>query len=254
MGALTIKGMELGEGIPKTIISVMDPKVDDAVATIEEGLEIGVDCFEWRVDFSENLHDAATIAEESKKVCAASPDNPVLFTMRTVESGGKVTLPEDEYIALNRAVIEAGAIDLIDIDIEMGMRAVQELVPLAKQHGVATIVSYHNFAGTPSTEWMIQLMVRMHDLGADIPKVAVMAENAEDTLRLLAATAQVARLHHHGPLLTMAMGRDGSLSRLTGEMYGSALTFCALKQASAPGQVDVAQAKRIMGELHDVIS
>ena len=143
---------------------------------------------------------------------------------------------------------------MVDIDIELGEESTMELVAFAKEHQVATVISYHNFRGTPSAEWMVDLMCRMHNLGADIPKIATMALCPEDTLRLLQATYEVSKLHHDGPLLTMAMGRDGSLSRLTGEMYGSSLTFCALKAASAPGQVDVRQAKRIMQELHEVIS
>jgi 3-dehydroquinate dehydratase-1 len=55
-------------------------------------------------------------------------------------------------------------------------------------------------------------------------------------------------------MLTMAMGREGSISRLAGEYYGNAITFCALRASSAPGQVQVAQARRIMDELHEVLS
>ena len=117
-----------------------------------------------------------------------------------------------------------------------------------------TVISYHNFAGTPSQEWMINLLTHFVDLGADIPKIAVMAQNAADTLKLLGATEEVSRLHFNGPLLTMAMGRDGSISRLSGELFGSALTFCALEDASAPGQVDVKQAKRMMQDLHNILS
>ena len=233
MTALEIKGMKIGEGLPKTIISLMDPTVDETIETIKTGIEVGVDAFEWRGDFAADLHDPAQMAANSKLIAAATPNNPLLFTMRT---------------------IEAGAIDMVDIDIELGEESTMELVAFAKEHQVATVISYHNFRGTPSAEWMVDLMCRMHNLGADIPKIATMALCPEDTLRLLQATYEVSKLHHDGPLLTMAMGRDGSLSRLTGEMYGSSLTFCALKAASAPGQVDVRQAKRIMQELHEVIS
>ena len=66
-----------------------------------------------------------------------------------------------------------------------------ELVAFAKEHQVATVISYHNFRGTPSVEWMVDLMCRMHNLGADIAKIATMALCPEDTLRLLQATYEV---------------------------------------------------------------
>ncbi|MDO5118004.1 MAG: type I 3-dehydroquinate dehydratase [Eggerthellaceae bacterium] len=52
----------------------------------------------------------------------------------------------------------------------------------------------------------------------------------------------------------MAIGREGSISRLAGEHYGNDITFCALRAPSAPGQAQVAQARRIMDELHEVLS
>ena len=55
-------------------------------------------------------------------------------------------------------------------------------------------------------------------------------------------------------LLTMAMGREGSITRLAGELFGSAITFCSLEKASAPGQVQVKQAIRIMDDLHEVFA
>lgn len=254
MEPLEIKGMKIGEGAPKVIISVMDPEVEGAVQTIEEGKQAGVDLFEWRVDFSNDVHDYAKLAQDSKQIAAAVPNNPLLLTFRSESQGGQMTLPADEYVALNKAVIAAEAIDLVDIETWIGDARVSELVAFAKAHGVKTVISYHNFAGTPSKEWMVNLMTHMQDLGADIPKVAVMANSAADGLTLLAATEEMHRLHANGPLLTMAMGREGSISRLSGELYGSALTFCSLKAASAPGQVDVKQAKRMMADFHDVLS
>ena len=50
-----------------------------------------------------------------------------------------------------------------------------------------------------------------------------MAISAADTLDLLSATEEMQRLHGDAPLITMAMGRWGALSRLTGEVFGSAM-------------------------------
>lgn len=184
----------------------------------------------------------------------SAPHNPLLFTFRSTSQGGQLTIPVDEYVALNKALIETELIDLVDIETWIGDAAVLELVACAQQHGVATVISYHNFQGTPSREWMVALLTHMQDLGADIPKIAVMAHDAHDALELMAATEEMARLHARGPLLTMAMGREGSITRLAGELVGSALTFCALEKASAPGQVDVAQARALMNGFHEVLS
>ncbi len=254
MGAIDIKGVTLGEGSPKTIISVMGKDASECLQIIDEGKQAGVECFEWRGDFNESRHNIEAMVEQGRAISAAVPQHPLLFTFRSKSQGGNDTFSVAEYVALNKALIEAEILDIVDIETWIGDAAVLELVECAHEHGVCALVSYHNFAGTPSKEWMVNLMTHMLDLGADIPKCAVMALNARDALELLAATEEVRRLHTTGPMLTMAMGREGSISRLAGEYFGSDLTFCSLSQSSAPGQVDVALARKIMDELHSVLS
>ncbi len=41
------------------------------------------------------------------------------------------------------------------------------------------------------------------------------------------------------PLITMAMGGLGAVTRMSGEIFGSNLTFGTLGEASAPGQLEV---------------
>lgn len=254
MGAIVIKGVALGEGSPKTIISVMGTTVEECLQTIDEGKQAGVECFEWRGDFNNSRRDSDAMVEQGRVIAAAVPEHPLLFTFRSESQGGNDTLSVEEYVELNRTLIEAEILDIVDIESWIGDAAVLDLVECAHQHGVKALISYHNFAGTPSKEWMVNLMTHMLDLGADIPKCAVMALNAHDALELLAATEEVRRLHTTGPMLTMAMGREGSISRLAGEYFGSDLTFCSLAQSSAPGQVDVKLARKIMDELHSVLS
>lgn len=249
---IDIKGIKLGEGRPKTIISLMGAKADENIELIKKGIEAGVECFEWRGDFAADVHDPQAMAQHSIEIGKALSNNPYLFTFRSTSQGGQLTIPVEEYVALNRAIIEAEAVDLVDIETWIGDPAVLELVECAKQHNVKTVISYHNFKGTPSVEWMVNLLTHMTDLGADIPKIATMANSAQDALKLLAATEEMSRIHSDKPLLTMAMGREGSITRLAGELFGSAITFCSLEEASAPGQVQVMQAIRIMDELQKV--
>lgn len=249
---IDIKGIKLGEGRPKTIISLMGAKADENIELIKKGIEADVECFEWRGDFAADVHDPQAMAQQSIEIGKALSNNPYLFTFRSTSQGGHLTIPVEEYVALNKAIIEAEAVDLVDIETWIGDPAALELVECAKQHNVKTVISYHNFAGTPSVEWMVNLLTHMADLGADIPKIATMANSAQDALKLLAATEEMSRIHSDKPLLTMAMGREGSITRLVGELFGSAITFCSLEEASAPGQVQVMQAIRIMDELHKV--
>lgn len=84
-----------------------------------------------------------------------------------------------------------------------------------------------------------------------MPKIAVMPRSAEDVLTLLAATSEFKEKYAERPVISMSMGWLGSISRVAGEFFGSALTFAAAKHASAPGQLSAGDVDEILRILHN---
>lgn len=254
--ALQVKDLVIGDGLPKIIVPVMAETTDAALLGIMEAADAQADCVELRADACPTLQ-ANSPAEALAWVCSTAaavedlqPSMPVLFTLRSARQGGLANVNDKTYGEVVSCAIESGAFDLVDIEINQGDMLTKNLVRLARQHEVASVVSYHNFERTPSTEWMVSTITRMHDLGASIPKLAVMPQNKQDTLRLLAATEEVTGNRGINPVITMAMGPNGTLSRLVGEAFGSAMTFASLAQASAPGQVGIAQTRAVLQAVH----
>ena len=52
------------------------------------------------------------------------------------------------------------------------------------------------------------------------------------------------------PLVTMSMGQMGVISRICGELTGSAITFASAGKASAPGQIAVEDMNVLLEALH----
>jgi 3-dehydroquinate dehydratase-1 len=90
-------------------------------------------------------------------------------------------------------------------------------------------------------------------MGADIPKIAVMPTCKKDVITLLAATEEMATNFATQPIITMSMAAQGSISRLSGEYFGSALTFGAGAAASAPGQVSADQLNDVLTVIHNFL-
>ena len=63
-------------------------------------------------------------------------------------------------------------------------------------------------------------------------------KSAADVAVLLDATQTMFHRYARQPLITMAMGKLGAVSRLAGETFGSAITFGSAGKPSAPGQID----------------
>ena len=127
---------------------------------------------------------------------------------------------------------------------------VKEIIEAAHEAGVAVVASNHDFDKTPDKDDIVGRLRKMQELDADIPKIAVMPQNKKDVLTLLAATEEMVSEYADRPIITMSMAGTGIVSRMCGEVFGSALTFGAVGKVSAPGQIDVEELRTVLGIIH----
>ena len=136
----------------------------------------------------------------------------------------------------------------------MGDEVIDEVVNFAHKKEVKVIISNHDFNKTPKKEEIVSRLCRMQELGADLPKIAVMPQNEKDVLVLLEATNEMFKIYADRPIITMSMSGMGVISRLCGEIFGSALTFGAAKSVSAPGQISFKELNSVLNLLHKSIN
>ena len=134
-----------------------------------------------------------------------------------------------------------------------GDEIVKDVVKTAHENDVKIVMSNHDFFKTPSKEEIINRLCKMQDLDADLPKIAVMPNTSEDVVTLLAATEEMSTKYAKQPIITMSMGSLGLVSRLSGETFGSAITFGAARKTSAPGQISVDKLALILEVMHQSI-
>ena len=158
----------------------------------------------------------------------------MLFTCRTAAEGGQAAIGDEAYGDLCVAVAQSGTADLIDVEYQRRAAVVGRVIGAAQASGVRVIASNHEFAGTPARDEIIARLVAMQRLGADICKIATMPHSPADVLTLLDATRVMAWEHADRPLITMAMGALGVVSRMSGETFGSAATFGMAGDPPAP--------------------
>lgn len=249
MNPVKIRNIEIGTGIPKICVPIVGKTKTEILETAVRIKKTDVQIAEWRVDWFKDILDRKRTEEILIELRNILEDIPVLFTFRTSREGGSRQISTKEYAELNQAAAETGLIDLIDIELYTGDELVKGLIRNAHDNRVYTVVSNHDFYETPSKEEIIFRLRKMQELGADIVKIAVMPQNTKDVITLLGATQEMTAMYARCPVVTMSMSEKGSVSRLCGEIFGSALTFAAAGQSSAPGQMpvaDLAEGLRIM--------
>ncbi|EZP71253.1 3-dehydroquinate dehydratase [Novosphingobium resinovorum] len=253
---IVIRDVEIGAGRTKTIVSLIEMTPDAVLSRARLLGSMGeVDVVEYRIDFLDRALDPQVVAATMRPVADAIKGKPLVVTFRTKAEGGQKAIAPAQYAAVYQAILQTGAGDLFDIEAALlSDPAVAALRTSVQAAGRKVILSHHDFAVTPSVELMVGLLRQQQALGADICKLAVMPHDTGDLLRLLEATWIMRRDHGDRPLVTMAMGGIGAVSRLAGEAFGSALSFGALGDPSAPGQVKVAQLRDTLAIVHDAIA
>ena len=249
MSCVTIRGCCIGEGRPKVILPIVEHTETAVLETAAQFSTLRADCVEWRADCFDNTKGLGAIARCAAKLRVALKDKLLLVTFRTKAEGGNVELDHEEYLHFIHTVLDTDCADLIDIELFTAGADLPELIADAHTAGAAVVCSSHDFHKTPPRAELVSRMVQMQQAGADLPKLAVMPQSRTDVLELLSATAEMADQHPETPIITMSMGALGAVSRLSGEAFGSAMTFANPGQASAPGQVSLDVVNKVLDAL-----
>ena len=250
MKIVEVRGVKIGEGIPKIIIPIVGQSKDGILAAAESFASVQYDLVEWRVDWFDGVFEFDQVESVLRDLRDTLGDKPILFTFRTSKEGGEKSIEPDAYAELIEKACATGLIDLVDVEIFTGDETVKRIIDGAHSHGVKVVASNHDFDKTPEKDDIVGRLRKMQDMGADIPKIAVMPQSKKDVLTLLSATEEMSSQYADCPLITMSMAGTGLISRLAGEVFGSAATFGAVGKDSAPGQMNARDLNTVLGLIH----
>ncbi len=249
MTPVRIGPVELGAGVPAIVVPLVAADLVDLTGQAAAARHVA-DLLEWRMDHTRDLSPEAVLTA-GRALSQAAAGTPVLATFRTAAEGGAQRLDTGthDYVDRYRALIEARLVAAVDVETALGDRVVTQVVAVAHGAGAVVVGSSHDPVGTPPADQVVARLEGAAAAGADICKVAVTPHDPDDVLALLAATrAASGRLDQ--PLITVAMGPLGVVTRLAGEVFGSSATFGTVGPSSAPGQVDAVALRQVVDLVH----
>jgi len=244
-----IKNVAFGVGKPAVCVPVMEQDREEIFQKITELVKENVQMIEWRADWFRYVENEDAVRALLEEIRPLVENTVFLFTFRSRKQGGNSGLAEKKILRLNEIAAKSQAVDIIDLEFFEATFPLKEIRRFQKM-GVKIIASHHDFDGTPAESIMRMLLTKMKEGNADIVKLAVMPQNTEDVLRLLAVTADMKKSYPGLPVVTMAMGNVGVISRICGETFGSCITFGAAGRTSAPGQINYKELETILELLH----
>lgn len=237
---------ELAKSPVKTIVPITAKTKEQAIAQAKViAANQDADLAEFRIDlldFAADTKQVIALGHELKKVLG---NKPVIATIRTHNEGGQLTISDADYGKTYQAYLKQPFMDMLDIEMFRDQQVVKNTVQLAHDKKVLVVMSNHDFKKTPSEDEIVKRLLKQDELGADILKIAVMPQNKQDVFTLMNATLKVSQLSNK-PLLTMSMGKLGTISRIATANMGGSFSFGMIGEASAPGQIDVTQLKQLL--------
>lgn len=238
-------GTVMGEGTPKICVPIVAETKEAIREKAEEISHLPVEVVEWRADFYEEIFTEGKLEEILSMLREILKSQAVLYTFRSADEGGQRPADKDTYYGLNERAAASGYADLVDVEAFMDEDRTEAHIRKLQELGARVIASNHDFAATPVPEEMLRRLKRMQELGADVAKLAVMPGCPQDVLNLLQVTLTASE-SLEVPVITMSMGKPGVVSRISGSLTGSALTFATVGEASAPGQIPAEKMRRIL--------
>jgi len=219
-------------------------------------LRRGADAVELRLDLFKPEEREATRVKAFVEALREEAKAGVILTNRSASEGGKFEGSEDERLSLLKEALEASEADAVDVEYFADPRKRAEIVALSRKLNATVIFSFHDFAGMPDAAELEHLALKMHAEGADIAKIAVTPETAEDALKLLELTlklkaSKASREAGEKGVAFIGMGSVGRHLRVLAPIYGSALTYGFLEgeESVAPGQLSISELRSMIDKL-----
>jgi len=237
--------------MPKIVVPLVAKTHQEIFEDSRKILDSKPDLVEWRADFFVDVLDTKQLLKTSKMIKEVFSSIPIIFTIRTSTEGGNLEVDTNTYFHLIETVASDSPLEMIDI--ELFRLSDSRLVELVHKAGKLVIISNHDFHKTPEKQEIISRLTKMQVLGADLLKIAVMPNSNADVITLLDATNEMANTIAEKPLVTMAMGSLGAITRVIGEFFGSALSFACVGKTSAPGQMPIEALRTCLETLHKSI-
>lgn len=247
---IVIRGTAIGGEKPLIAVPLVAADTVHLLKQAKEMAALAPDLLEWRIDSYHALNDERKCQETLTALRTCINNYPLILTCRIMSEGGMRPLSGKKRLLLLQSLIRSRQVDLVDIEMANDEEFMQAVRETADPYGVRVIYSTHYFDRTPDVATIIQTLEKAEKLGADIAKVAVTPTCYEDVVTLMRATLKARTDHVKIPLITLAMGDMGRVTRIAGGLFGSDITFSTGVIASAPGQIPIDELRQAMRLLY----
>ncbi len=222
-------------------VPLIDEELDNIEIIIDSLKKENFSFMEFRFDYLKEYENLDRILGIISKI-----KNQSIYTLRPTNEGGQFPGDESERVSLLKKLAVAEPM-LLDLEYN-SISTNDELADFIDHNNVRILMSWHDFTGTPSKEFMVDLIDNMRVFSNYI-KIVTTAKSIDDSINILG----LYKLIDSGiNLVAFSMGELGIISRVLCSIVGnSPFTYAAIEKPVAPGQLTIGQMKSIYSLFHN---
>jgi 3-dehydroquinate dehydratase-1 len=164
----------------------------------------------------------------------------IIITARHPQEGGANQLSGRQRGKLLLSFLPRAA--WVDVELRSAS-AMAAVFRAARKNGVRTVLSFHDFQGTPDARRLDELARQAARLGADLFKAATRTDTPAQLQRLLDWFERARRTQK---IAAMGIGKLGRKSRLELARRGCPLNYAHLGGSRVAGQLSIAELRRVL--------
>jgi 3-dehydroquinate dehydratase I len=196
---------------------------------------------EFRFDYLNEFTNLEKILEKISKYKRQS-----IYTLRSIDEGGKFSEGESARLIIIRKLALAGPM-LLDLEYN-SISQNNMLADYIDDNHIRTLISWHDYTGTPQKEFLINLIDKMR-IFSNFVKVVTTAKSIDDSINIMKLYGVIDSSIN---LIAFSMGELGIISRILCNIIGDCpFAYCAIEKAVAPGQLTIDQMKSIYSLFHN---
>ncbi|MEJ2250508.1 MAG: type I 3-dehydroquinate dehydratase [Candidatus Lokiarchaeota archaeon] len=232
------------------VIPIKNGNLNESLSIFANAAKKSPDFIELRFDYIDNPKN---LTMDYMKSLLKLSQIPVIFTFRNFNEGGVSNISNDDRLNIFNRLIQVKP-NYIDLEINNDLTFLKRIIPEIIKNKINLILSYHNYAKTPSYDVINNLIIKTkerltQDLNVSssqlqriIFKLIFMANKFEDNYIPLQLCQNLSKQNQK--IISFCMGNLGFISRLLCIKNGSLLTYASLDTQTAPGQISIDSMKK----------
>jgi len=228
-------------------IPIKSNNLGEIKVVVDRALLFNPEFIELRFDFIDTFQNITPDFVESLKNFIKNKSN-IILTFRHHSEGGQIKIDEHERLKILKVLMDSQP-DFFDIEMNSDIETLSNIISLSYMKKVNLIFSYHNFEKTLTNIMAKDIILRFEEriikkelnefdiLGKSIYKLIFTAQNFEDNVIPLELCKEFSK--NNKKIISFCMGELGILSRILSVKLGSFLTYAALEEPTASGQIKI---------------